>query len=821
MTTHKSNAVKYFLKVLVTITSISPFLINADILSAYQKEKKINIQVARTTIIADGIPGAGAICQIGTFHLGGPLVSNSVFATSTQSGKILDKNRLLIASSSNFGEQLGRPDQSEGSILSIDPNGGAVSIPSKFATSGGQVNILNGRVMLFSANNIAFSNNVFNPNAITHNEISVSNPTGISLNNAFGRPWFSNAPTGDSDLGTISVIDPKGMPLENAPDLVAGGVFASNWTNSSSASINGLVVPALATALLTKSPDQSGRAVFVAALADGSIEQIHVQKGVDLLAPPGTITPIKGVGTSAAESNAPRALNRVGVLFNWVPNKVLYITDPLANRIVALDLSDDGKLFTASKPRFLISPWLSIPVDIAPTISEGADRNFASNTTLGAGSDLYVLNRGNNTIARMTQSGKVIAARKLKEVVPGMRVAGIATSRDGRTIYVSYVTKQPMKSISRRRIRVAGFGNGGIFSTPAFGEGEVTASLMAEAAANGMNGLIDQGQFLFSHDHELTEGIGPLFNDRSCVNCHNSPIAGGMGNEANNFVIHMSNIRGDKYKPVHGGPIARMHSIAEIGGECNLRPGISPEANVTSLRSAFTLRGSSKIDNILDFEILSVQAAQPIAVRGKANIGPDGRIGHFGWKAQNASLVENIATALMHEMGITNPLEPRDIIKGCGANKVSPESDAVEMTSLVAFLNTIDPPDPTPTCLSSPGGAVFTNIACSTCHTPAIRGPGSPTSSEQLVHLYSDLLVHNMGPALDDGIVQGQAKSYEFRTAPLWRVSDRAHFLHDGRAHTIKEAIQAHGGQAETARIAFDALNPSDQDSLLSYLNCI
>jgi len=772
------------------------------------KRKKKHIQVASTTIIADGIPGAGAICQIGTFHQGGPFVSNSVFATSTLPGQILDKNRILVASSSNFGELLGRPDQSEGSILSIDPNGGPVLIPHKFATPGGQVNILNGRVMLFAANNMAFSNNVFNPDSITNNEMSVSNPTGISMNNGFGRLWFANAPNGDSDLGTISVNDPGGMPMKNAPDMIAGGVFASNWTNRSSASIHGLVAPVLATALLTKSPDQSGRAVFVAALADGSIEQIHVEKGVDLLAPPGTITAIKGIGTSAAESNAPRAINRVGVLFNWVPNKVLYITDPLANRIVALNLSDDGTLFTASKPRFLISPWLSIPVDIAPTIPEGAARNFASNTTLGAGSDLYVLNRGNNTIARMTQSGKVIAARKLNEVVPGMRVAGIATSSDGRTIYVSYVTK-------------ADFGNGGIFSTPAFGQGEVTVSLMAEAKANGMNGLIDQGKFLFSHDHDLTEGIGPLFNDRSCVNCHNSPIAGGMGNEANNFVIRMAKMSGDKYKPVHGGSIARTHSIAEIGGECNLRPGISPEANVTSLRSAFTLRGSSMIDNILDFEILAVQAAQPMAVRGKANIRPDGRIGHFGWKAQSVSLVENIATALKDEMGVTNPLEPLDNIKGCGANKVSPESDGVEITSLAAFLNTIDPPVPTSNCLSSPGGAVFANIGCSTCHTPAIRGPGSPTTSEQLVHLYSDLLVHPMGVALDDGINQGLAKTNEFRTAPLWRVSDRAHFLHDGRAFTIKDAIRAHGGHAEAARMAFDALNPSDQTLLLSYLNCI
>jgi hypothetical protein len=484
------------------------------------------MQTADVQLVASGIPGAGAICQIGTFHKGGPFVNNPTFAAQTQPGAILDGVRLLVASSSNFGEALYRTDQAPGSVLSIDPNGAAVIIPAHFASAGGQVSILGGRVMLYTANNAAFVNSIFSPMAATANEVAASNPTGISLNNAFGRPWIANAPFGDHGYGTESVDDPGGMPFERPPDPFARGVFAGTVTNRNAASQHGLVAPAVGTALITKSPDQSGRAVFFVALADGSVEQIHVQKGVDLLAGPGTFTPLTGIGTAAAESTDPHALNRVGMVFNWMPTRIVYIADPLANRIVALDIDDSGSapeaLFTITDVRYLSASVLNLPVDLAPTIVEGAARNFASNTTLGGGADLYILNRGDNSIVRMSQGGDVMAVRSLDGVLPGMRVAGIATSDDGRTIYVTATLPG---------------GDGVVLSTPAFGQGDVTAALTAAAEADSANHLIAQGEYLFSHDHELHEGVGPLFNGQACASCHNAPIAGGMGTDPTTFVV--------------------------------------------------------------------------------------------------------------------------------------------------------------------------------------------------------------------------------------------------------------------------------------------
>jgi CxxC motif-containing protein (DUF1111 family) len=355
----------------------------------------------------------------------------------------------------------------------------------------------------------------------------------------------------------------------------------------------------------------------------------------------------------------------------------------------------------------------------------------------------------------------------------------------------------------------------------AFGTGDVTASLFQSAADAGMDGAAAQGAHVFSHELAVEEGLGPLFNARACVSCHHSPTVGGMGTTPESSVLRVGSVEDGAFHLLPSGPVAHQHSIAELGEACGLPTGTPPEANVVSRRSAMTLRGTSLIDTIRDERILAGMAAQPQDVRGRPHTMPDGRIGRFGWKAQSPTLVEFMAAAQRDQMGLTNPLVPRDHVDGCGANMTSPEADGVPLTSLVAFLNTIDPPVPPPEVLTSPGAALFAAIGCATCHTPSIPGPGSPAAAELPVHLYSDLLLHDMGPALDDGIVQGQATGRMFRTMPLWRVSERSHFLHDGRATTITKAIAAHGGQAAAAAKAFKALSDADKAALLEFLDGI
>jgi hypothetical protein len=302
-----------------------------------------------------------------------------------------------------------------------------------FAVAGGQATALEGKVQVLTAQSPAFVDRASNPQAVTGDLAPVSDPRGISLNNAFGRPWFANTPGGMQSAGIESVIDPDGRPFAGAPNKIAGGVFTGAIVNRETQHIPGaLASGAVGTALLGKSPDGSGRAVFAVVQADGSLVQVHVEKGVDGLAPAGTIQPLPA---------AHPLVTRAGIAFNWVPNRLLFVTDPWRNAVAVLSLVDDGVLFHLTSVTRFTAPTFNLPIDIAPAVPEVANPGFSSNTTLAGGSDLYVANRGNGTIARLRQDGTVVAVRQV--AVPGFgplgagRLNGIAVSPDAAYLWVT------------------------------------------------------------------------------------------------------------------------------------------------------------------------------------------------------------------------------------------------------------------------------------------------------------------------------------------------------------------------------------------------
>jgi CxxC motif-containing protein (DUF1111 family) len=141
------------------------------------------------------------------------------------------------------------------------------------------------------------------------------------------------------------------------------------------------------------------------------------------------------------------------------------------------------------------------------------------------------------------------------------------------------------------------------------------------------------------------------------------------------------------------------------------------------------------------------------------------------------------------------------------------------------FMQLNAPPPTVPlTANALRGQATFTKINCVACHLPSMTSGQSKISdalSFQNVPLYSDLLLHDLGPALADGIQQAAAGPNEFRTAPLWGLRGRAPYLSDGRAPTVMEAILAHGGEAQKIRDRFAHLPVSDQNDILEFLNSI
>jgi hypothetical protein len=391
-------------------------------------------------IVAVGIPGAGALSPVGAFHPGGPIHDKPDFAAFTRPGAMLDPTRLLVASTSNFGAPLAQPHMPPGAILSLDPRTTTpLVVPPTFASGDGQATALDGCVQLLTANSPAFVNRLSNPQAVTGALAPVAAPRGISLNNAFGRPWFANTPAGLHGAGVESVVDPEGRPFAGAPHQAAGGVFTGPLLNRQPQQAPGaLIYGAVGNALLGKSPDGSGRAVFAVALADGSLVQVHVEHGVDGLAPAGTIGALYNVEHGIGSMSL---VTRVGVVFNWVPDRILYVTDPVHHAVAVLTLVDDGSIFRLQQVRHLVNTDLNVPVDVAPAVPEIANPGFASNTTLAGGSDLYVANRGNGSIVRLRQDGTVIAVRQV--AVPGLgplgteRLNGLAVSPDATRLWVT------------------------------------------------------------------------------------------------------------------------------------------------------------------------------------------------------------------------------------------------------------------------------------------------------------------------------------------------------------------------------------------------
>jgi hypothetical protein len=316
---------------------------------------------------------------------------------------VLDPTRILVGSTSNFGAPLAIGVGKEGSFLSIDPSRtGVLNVPSDFANGGLQASTLGGAVQMFSANSPNWLNRVNNLGAATKQYAGVSNPLGLSNNNGFGRTWPANAPFGLDGIGSSSILDPTGRPLAKPPNSLIGGVYVGNLTNRNAVTTmpnqpqvipGGLNRGAVGTALLGPSPDATCKAVFAVVTADGAIVQERTLKGLDGLAPAGTVRPILGV-TSGPSSN---------------------------------------QVFNATSMTRIASTALSLPVDLTPVERDQENVNRAGNATLDQNSDFYVANQDDNTIVRMQQNGTVVAIRRVivnGQPLDNVTLNGIAASVD-------------------------------------------------------------------------------------------------------------------------------------------------------------------------------------------------------------------------------------------------------------------------------------------------------------------------------------------------------------------------------------------------------
>ena len=372
---------------------------------------------------------------------------------------------------------------------------------------------------------------------------------------------------------------------------------------------------------------------------------------------------------------------------------------------------------------------------------------------------------------------------------------------------------------------------------------------------NITNGLTDQPTFdadqaRFSEVEELKDGVGPLFNDTSCANCHKD--AGVTGTGSQNKELRVGYLKNHQFiNPditLPSGEVVHARSLVDLRSTCPEAHETVPEdVDVKAFRLTLPVLGDGFIEAIPDAAILAFRDRQCRASGGRIcglaiqvpiteAPGQTG-VGRFGWKAQHRSLLSFAADAYLNEMGITTPLQPTEVALTCNTASVPNDTDNGDLLQFSEFMRATTAPGPDPVLMAraqaQAGAQIFQRLGCAFCHFPnwQTAAKGTPINGGQFTvpdalasksfHPYSDFLLHEVGTG--DGIVQngGNASRNRMRTPPLWGLRIRTIFMHDGNSVTLSDAIRRHQGEAEASSGAFRQLSPQEQAWLMAFLRSL
>lgn len=342
-----------------------------------------------------------------------------------------------------------------------------------------------------------------------------------------------------------------------------------------------------------------------------------------------------------------------------------------------------------------------------------------------------------------------------------------------------------------------------------------------------------KGSAVFAQVFTPTTGLGPLFNGVSCASCHNQPVPGGNGSFTQ---VNASVLRPNGFcDPLadRGGPVFQLSVTPALKAALGIDAEPIPAEAARGKRTTPDVFGFGLLDAVPESTILALadpEDADGDGISGRVNRFFDGRVGRFGRKALTPTLAEFNDGAFHVEQGLTVPNILREGTVGgqpipTGVDPVPEPEVSAELVALTnAYVGTLAPAQPNDLDgTTRRGQGTFSNIGCARCHLPNLR-----TGDHRIKALanrefaaYTDLLLHDMGPELSD-ICQGLvATPSEFRTEPLMALRLARRYLHDGRASSIEEAVELHGGEAARSRDAFRALSGSDRAALLRFLSTL
>ena len=305
------------------------------------------------------------------------------------------------------------------------------------------------------------------------------------------------------------------------------------------------------------------------------------------------------------------------------------------------------------------------------------------------------------------------------------------------------------------------------------------------------------------------DGLGPYFNADSCVACHGLGGVGGAGGLDDNVDLFVHADGASEIEHHHrpeGAPIGGVKVSPDLVGMV-----MAQRRSAIVHRNPPALFGAGAIDAVALDEVLEVQRAQPDDVVGKIRRRWKGEMGRFGWRGETTHLADFVEGACANELGLQTANVDQPGGRGPGL-----DMSAEMVVSLTKFVAQLPPPSPVPAAGAERGEALFGDIGCADCHVKTLG---------EAEGIYSDLMIHDLGRALEDsasGYYQKLPNLVSgWRTAPLWGVRDTAPYMHDGRALTLKDAIEAHDGQGRRSREAFAELEVDEAAAVLSFLGSL
>jgi len=379
----------------------------------------------------------------------------------------------------------------------------------------------------------------------------------------------------------------------------------------------------------------------------------------------------------------------------------------------------------------------------------------------------------------------------------------------------------------------------------------------AGAVSNGFttNATFAADEAIFMEEEDIGDGLGPVYNARSCVDCHATPNVGGTSQVTELRVGH-TDASGNFVNPTitinDGANSIPNRSLVNDRAICpQAQERVPGTETIAALRATTNVLGDGFVEAIDSNTLLAIANNQPGQSGGQiagqliqvpvSEAPGQVRAGRFGWKNQQASLLSFAADAYVNEQGVTSRLQPTETTTLCDT-VADPEdhndaSGLADIDHFARFMRASQVP-PRDTTLAATSDAVtganlFNSIGCNICHVTSITTSPAGTVinggaftvpaalGNKIIHPYSDFLLHNVGTG--DGIVQngGQATANKLRTSPLWGLRTKSRLMHDLLSLTRNDAILSHGGEATGVINNYRALSTTQKNQLITFLNSL